>query len=153
MNEDLMKIILFASIGSFHSDSCIRMAEQLATAYMARLKILVVIPFDTLGLDVANDVVDEATVARCEDALRKIKGELGDRGIRVDVGLRLGRPVEEIVQYAVENSAQNIMLGYKSKSLLSHYSAASIARKLLRRCPSCAVTLVANDRKEISVEI
>ncbi|WP_251328361.1 universal stress protein [Haloplanus pelagicus] len=109
--------ILLATDGSIASRDATAHAIGLADLHDAMLHALYVVDSDVYSAYSGDEYVDEhegpehGLEEAGEDALATVTDRAADRGVEVIETLRHGRPHEEIVDYADEESVDLIVLG------------------------------------------
>jgi nucleotide-binding universal stress UspA family protein len=73
--------------------------------------------------------------------LESLEADFAARGQAVHLALKIGNPIDEIVQYATEYNVGQIVIGCAFKSLFERWTTRAILHRLVRLAP-CPVTLV-----------
>jgi nucleotide-binding universal stress UspA family protein len=136
-----MKYVLAVYDGSEVSYSSVLLAAEVASRNGVRLHVLSVVSLPAVGLDIATDSAIAASVDSRQYLLESLKADLAARGQYVQLALKIGNPVDEIVRYATEFNVGQIVIGCAFKSLFDRWSARAILHRLVRLAP-CPVTLV-----------
>ena len=139
-----MKYVLAVYDGSEVSYRSVLLAAEVASRNGVRLHVLSVVPLPSLGLDIATDSAIAASVDSRQHLLETLKDDFAGRGQYVQLALKIGNPVEEIVRYATEFNVGQIVIGCAFRSLLGRWSARAFLHRLVRLAP-CPVTLVKDD--------
>jgi nucleotide-binding universal stress UspA family protein len=77
---------------------------------------------------------------QCNIYLGDVEKQLRDRGFSVRVESRLGKPAEEIINYANENNVDLIIMASHGRAGVSRWAYGSVADKVLRS--SCVPVLL-----------
>ncbi|GAB7523248.1 universal stress protein [Paraburkholderia sp. 2C] len=139
-----MKYVLAVYDGSEVSYRSVLLAAEIALRNSVRLHVLSVVPLPAIGLDIATDSAIAASVDSRQHLLEALKADFAARGQYVQLALKIGNPVDEIVQYATEFNVGQIVIGCAFKSLFDRWSARALLHRLVRLAP-CPVTMIKDD--------
>ncbi|PUE33250.1 universal stress protein [Limnohabitans sp. Hippo4] len=138
--------IVLAYDGSQASQEALLNCKDLSQWHQAQVHLLAVVPYDlvALGPETAyyNDEQNKAEHDRFLNVLNDGVAQLSQIGIKASGQLRRGDPVDQIVHYAQEISAELIILGHKHRdSWIERWWRGSISKALIEHSP-CSVLVV-----------
>jgi nucleotide-binding universal stress UspA family protein len=136
-----MKYVLAVYDGSEVSYGGVLLAAEVASRNGVRLHVLSVVPLPKIGLDIATDSAIAASVDSRQYVLESLEADFAARGQSVHLALKIGNPVDEIVQYATEYNVGQIVIGCALRSLFERWTTRAILHRLVRLAP-CPVTFV-----------
>lgn len=114
-------------------------AARLAREWGASLRIVYVVPVDDGWLQIGREEfrdLDKSLQEQATHQLRAIATNLPHR-ITAEIGVRIGRPAEEIAATAAETKTDLIILSTHGRTGLDRYFVGSVAERLVRlaACP------------------
>jgi nucleotide-binding universal stress UspA family protein len=126
----------------------LRHATALARVFKARLKVIHVVPHvfgEAESLyGAAPWLVTPEVRTRAEEDLKAFLAPLREARINHESEVREGDPWREILEAALETSADFVVMGTHGRGGLDHYLLGSVAEKLVRKL-SCPVMTVAHE--------
>jgi nucleotide-binding universal stress UspA family protein len=139
------KTILFATDFSDASELPLEYARSLAVRFGARLQLLHVLeePFP-MGSEVYVAELPEFRERRMADAQQRL-GEIMGRVAELDVTseVLVGSPARQIVQAALDNHADLIVMGTHGRGAVAHLLMGSVAERVVRTAPCPVLTVKA----------
>ena len=138
--------IVLAYDGSHASQEALLNCKELSQWHQSNVHLLAVVPYDLVSIgpesayysDEHNKVEHDRYVKVLNDGI----SQLSKTGINAQGELRRGDPVDQIVQYATEISAELIILGHKHRdSWIERWWRGSISKALIEESP-CSVLVV-----------
>jgi nucleotide-binding universal stress UspA family protein len=132
----MYKNIVLAYDGSQASQEALLNCKDLSQWQQAHVHLLAVVPYDlvSMGPEIEHD--------RFVKILNDGVSQLTQTGVSATGELRKGDPVDQIVQYASEISADLIILGHKHRdSWIERWWRGSISKALIEHSP-CNVLVV-----------
>lgn len=138
--------IVLAYDGSHASQEALLNCKELSQWHQSNVHLLAVVPYDlvAIGPETAyyseehNKVEHDRYVKVLNDGI----SQLSKTGINAQGELRIGDPVDQIVQYATEISAELIILGHKHRDgWIERWWRGSISKALIEESP-CSVLVV-----------
>ncbi len=130
-------------VGIDWSSASLKAAERaadLAYKMEAELTLLTVVPPPTvfLGGLLTPEIVDttplaEATREKLDQLAEKLR--VGREGLKVNYDVIIGEPGDELVEYAVDNGYDLIVLGKRKLSGLERFILGSVTKKVLEKSP------------------
>lgn len=138
--------IVLAYDGSLASQQALLNCKDLSQWQHAQVHLLAVVPFALASIGPESAIYDEEQYRLEEENLRTTLQEgvdqLASTGIATQGKLCQGDPVDQIVQYAHEISADLIMVGHKHRNnWLERWWRGSISKALIELSP-CSVLVV-----------
>lgn len=138
--------IVLAYDGSQASQEALLNCKDLSQWQQARIHLLAVIPYDlvSIGPETAyySEEHNKVEDARYAKILNEGVSQLTQTGVTALGQLRKGDPVDQIVLYANEISADLIILGHKHRdSWIERWWRGSISKVLIEHSP-CSVLVV-----------
>jgi nucleotide-binding universal stress UspA family protein len=136
--------LLVAMDFSDHASHALRWGASLAARYGARITLLHVIPATveevaTHGSDWEQVIID--LTAKVEAQLEEIALTTLEESLSVDVKVAVGKPAEEILRVARQETVDFIVMGTHGHTGLHHILLGSTAETVLRTAP-CPVLMV-----------
>ena len=142
MTRELWRTILVPHDFSSSANFAAAIARDEAKAHGGRLLLLHVcdLPLD-LGPDTMLIVGHEAdgpismrhfAMSGAEAHLRDIAERLGRDGVSAEVFVRVGKPADEIQQFAVEHGVDVIVMGTHGRTGIRHLIAGSVTERVVR---------------------
>lgn len=148
--------IIAATDFSEDSTNAFAFAEELARKFSAEIIVVhvdqplapVMVSELNPGLDVGtmNRIAEEQRLLAVRE-LDQITGRLRDNGLKARSLLRVGAPFLEIINAAVNESADLIVLGTHGRSGLAHVLMGSVAERVVRKAHCPVLTIRHPDRK------
>lgn len=142
--------ILFPTDFSELSQAAEQSACDLADRFGAELHVLHVlsdvfltIPQTAAALLISPDAL-EGEVAGAEEAIQKVPPSVWASGRKVVRAVRIGSTYGTIVEYALENAIDLIVLGTHGHTGLKHVLLGSVAERVVQHAP-CSVLTVPSD--------
>ena len=150
-----LKTVLVATDFSELSEVAVRYGRALADSSHASLHILHVVP-DSMALPWATlaDGLAMADVQRQweREANERLQRMLPEReALHTTLVTRTGDPVRQITSYAVETSADLVVLGTHGRGPVAHMLMGSVAERVVRTAP-CPVLTVRHPQHEFVSE-
>jgi nucleotide-binding universal stress UspA family protein len=152
-----LRTVLVATDFSEPSQVAVRYGRALAEAFDASLHILHVVP-DSMALPWATmaDGLAMADVQRqwereANERLRQMLPEVEREHLHAVLTTRAGDPVRQITSYAVEISADLVVLGTHGRGPVAHMLMGSVAERVVRTAP-CPVLTVRHPQHEFISE-
>jgi nucleotide-binding universal stress UspA family protein len=152
-----LKTVLVATDFSEPSEVAVRYGRALADAFHASLHILHVVP-DSMALPWATmaDGLAMADVQRqwerdASQRLQRMLPESEREALHATLVTRAGDPVRQITSYAVETSADLVVLGTHGRGPVAHMLMGSVAERVVRTAP-CPVLTVRHPQHEFVSE-
>lgn len=138
--------IVLAYDGSRASQEALINCKDLSQWHKARVHLLAVIPYDlvAIGPETAyySEEHNKIEHDRYVEILNNGVSQLTQTGVSAQGELRQGDPVDQIVQFATEISADLILLGHKHRdSWIERWWRGSISKVLIEYSP-CSVLVV-----------
>ena len=139
----MYKNIVLAYDGSVASQEALINCKDLSQWNKSNVHLLAVIPFDLVSIGPETAYYSEENNKIEHDRFTQILNDgvsqLSKSGISVQGELRKGDPVDQIVEYATEISADLIILGHKHRdSWIERWWRGSISKVLIEHAP-CSV--------------
>ena len=139
----MFKHILLATDGSAASGHAARLAVQLAHEHRARLTALFVVdPYPYLGIGQANPLGFHAYMAQAQEHAARAHAEIEalcraeDRAVELQVRLAEdATPAAGIVQTAVADKADLIVIGSHGRSGIARLMLGSVANQVVAQSP------------------
>ncbi|SOE88625.1 Nucleotide-binding universal stress protein, UspA family [Caballeronia arationis] len=144
-----MRCIVVAYNGSECALGAALFAKDMAQQRGARLHILTVARVPSVGFDACMNEIMEQRIAHWEEALRALKARLPDTQDTIRLSLRTGDPWREIVDYAAEHCAGEIVVGCR-RYWLGRWPASHVVRRVVAHA-RCAVTVVPKPGRALPV--
>ena len=130
-------------VGIDWSNASLKAAERaadLAYKMEAELTLLTVVPPPTvfLGELLTPEIIDTSPLA---EATREKLGQLAEKlkagreGLKVNYDVIIGEPGDELVEYAVDNGYDLVVLGKRKLSGLERFILGSVTKKVLEKSP------------------
>ena len=152
-----LKTVLVATDFSEPSEVAVRYGRALADAFHASLHILHVVP-DSMALPWATraDGLAMADVQRqwereANQRLQRMLPKQEREALHATLVTRAGDPVRQITSYAVETSADLVVLGTHGRGPVAHMLMGSVAERVVRTAP-CPVLTVRHPQHEFVSE-
>jgi nucleotide-binding universal stress UspA family protein len=152
-----LKTVLVATDFSEPSEVAVRYGRALADAFHASLHILHVVP-DSMALPWATmaDGLAMADVQRqwereANERLQRMLPESEREALHATLVTRAGDPVRQITSYALETSADLVVLGTHGRGPVAHMLMGSVAERVVRTAP-CPVLTVRHPQHEFVSE-
>jgi len=130
-------------VGIDWSNASLKAAERaadLAYKMEAELTLLTVVPPPTvfLGELLTPEIIDttplaKATREKLEQLAEKLKANR--EGLKVNYEVIIGEPGDELVEYAVDNGYDLVVLGKRKLSGLERFILGSVTKKVLEKSP------------------
>lgn len=143
--------ILLPTDFSEHSRAAEKAACDLADQYGAELHVLHVlhdflltVPQTAAALLVPPQTLEDE-VTHAEKGIQQIPSSVWAIGKKVERAVRIGSVYDTIVQYALENGIDLIVLGTHGRTGLRHILLGSVAERVVQHAP-CSVLAVRPDR-------
>jgi nucleotide-binding universal stress UspA family protein len=136
--------ILVPTDFSSDSDQALRWGTSLAENYGAQLLLLHVLPPAVEGVSMHGSEGEQLMMdleAKVEGQLQELVLEELQKGFPVDLKVGLGKPAEEILRVAREESVDLIVMGTHGHSELRHLLLGSTAESVFHHAP-CPVFMV-----------
>lgn len=133
-----MRYILAGFNGSSCSLNAVLHANEMANQSGARLHVLTVATFPTVGFEVCVDDLVEQHLSHCEVLIAALKPRLDSPDARVT--LSIGHPAAEIVRYAREFGIDHIVVGCRGQ-WFGRWPSSATVRQVLAQAP-CRVTVL-----------
>jgi nucleotide-binding universal stress UspA family protein len=76
--------------------------------------------------------IKDYAVRQAEEHLADISARLGKDGVAATTFIRLGKPEEEIIEFAKQNSVDLIVMGTHGRTGLEHMLVGSVAERVVR---------------------
>ena len=132
---------LVAYDGSDEAKLALNRAIEDATLKGAEITILEVIEVEIGRYKMYGDPIHEAKkeAKKALKALEKLKEQLDVPELNIEVKVRIGHPVEEILNEAEESSVDTIYIGSKGLSGLSRMLLGSVAEAITRHASTSVV--------------
>jgi nucleotide-binding universal stress UspA family protein len=130
----------------------IRAAQNGSTS---EIHLINVQPLVMLGDFVLNEIVQvekRAQLAVGEQVIERARRLLGKNGIACKAAVRFGRPAITIVQYAREQCIDAIVMGMRSRSLVSRLLRRSVAAEVARMADVPVTILKAHDGPRVTLQ-
>jgi universal stress protein A len=142
----IWKTILVPHDFSSSANHAVAIARDEAKAHGAKMILLhvidlpfslkpetVIVPDDT-GAPIN---VRDYAVRQAEDHLADLAARVAKDGVTATTFIRLGKPEDEIVKFAVENKVDLIAMGTHGRTGLAHMLVGSVAERVVRtsKCP------------------
>lgn len=133
-NERLRRILV-AYDGSQASEKALEMGLSIASTLDSRVQVLSVIqpPEPTTSVEL-HAVLDDAR-QHYERALRKIADSASGNGLKVETGIVVGHPAEQIIQWAEKNHSDLIVVGHRGISKFKNLVMGSVCERVLTYAP------------------
>lgn len=94
------------------------------------------------GINLAQEKIRSLRSEVRKEISDEVVDMLDEAGVEYDTEIVFGEPANEIVEYAVENDMEGIIIGSHGRSGVSRMFLGSVAEKVVRRAPM-PVTVVA----------
>ena len=138
--------IVLAYDGSLASQEALLNCKELSQWHKSNVHLLAVVPYDLVAIGPESAYYNEEHNKVAHDRYVKVLNDgisqLSKTGINAQGELRRGDPVDQIVQYATEISAELIILGHKHRdSWIERWWRGSISKVLIEESP-CSVLVV-----------
>lgn len=138
--------IVLAYDGSLASQEALLNCKELSQWHQSNVHLLAVVPYDLVAIGPESAYYSEEHNKVEHDRYVKVLNDgisqLSKTGINAQGELRRGDPVDQIVQYATEISAELIILGHKHRdSWIERWWRGSISKALIEESP-CSVLVV-----------
>lgn len=138
--------IVLAYDGSLASQEALLNCKELSQWHQSKVHLLAVVPYDLVAIGPESAYYNEEHNKVEHDRYVKVLNDgisqLSKTGINAQGELRRGDPVDQIVQYATEISAELIILGHKHRdSWIERWWRGSISKALIEESP-CSVLVV-----------
>lgn len=138
--------IVLAYDGSLASQEALLNCKELSQWHKSNVHLLAVVPYDLVAIGPESAYYSEEHNKVEHDRYVKVLNDgisqLSKTGINAQGELRRGDPVDQIVQYATEISAELIILGHKHRdSWIERWWRGSISKALIEESP-CSVLVV-----------
>jgi nucleotide-binding universal stress UspA family protein len=121
----------------------------------SEIHLINVQPLVMQGDFVLNEIVQiekRAQLAVGEQVIERARRLLGKNGIACEAAVRFGRPATTIVQYAREQCIDAIVMGMRSRSLVSRLLRRSVAADVARMADVPVIILKTHDGLGITVQ-
>lgn len=138
--------IVLAYDGSLASQEALLNCKELSQWHKSNVHLLAVVPYDLVAIGPESAYYSEEHNKVEHDQYVKVLNDgisqLSKTGINAQGELRRGDPVDQIVLYATEISAELIILGHKHRdSWIERWWRGSISKVLIEESP-CSVLVV-----------
>ena len=138
--------IVLAYDGSHASQEALLNCKELSLWHQSNVHLLAVVPYDLVAIGPESAYYSEEHNKVEHDRYVKVLNDgisqLSKTGINAQGELRRGDPVDQIVQYATEISAELIILGHKHRDgWIERWWRGSISKALIEESP-CSVLVV-----------
>lgn len=138
--------IVLAYDGSLASQEALLNCKELSQWHKSNVHLLAVVPYDLVAIGPESAYYSEEHNKVEHDRYVKVLNDgisqLSKTGINAQGELRRGDPVDQIVLYATEISAELIILGHKHRdSWIERWWRGSISKVLIEESP-CSVLVV-----------
>lgn len=135
--------IVLAYDGSLASQEALLNCKELSQWHQSNVHLLAVVPYDLVAIGPESAYYSEEHNKVEHDRYVKVLNDgisqLSKTGINAQGELRRGDPVDQIVQYATEISAELIILGHKHRNgWIERWWRGSISKALIEESP-CSV--------------
>jgi universal stress protein A len=148
-----LKQVLVATDFSDAADAALRYGRALAHAFGATLHVIHVVP-DPLSLP-WNGVPEGTALGALQQeweghARDRIAMGISDRDqavLRVQIAVRTGEPVRQIVDYAIGHGIDLIVLGTRGRGPVAHLLLGSVAERTVRYAPCPVLTIRPNQHE------
>ena len=134
--------IVLAYDGSLASQEALLNCKELSQWHKSNVHLLAVVPYDLVAIGPESAYYSEEHNKVEHDRYVKVLNDgisqLSKTGINAQGELRRGDPVDQIVQYATEISAELIILGHKHRDSWIERWWGSISKALIEESP-CSV--------------
>jgi nucleotide-binding universal stress UspA family protein len=151
MTRDLFRTILVPHDFSASANHAAAIARDEARQRGGRLLLLHVcdLPLDlgpdTMLISVAGSespiTMRHYAMSSAEAHLRDLAARLAQDGVEAEVFVRVGKPVEEINQFAAEHAADLIVMGTHGRTGIRHVLAGSVTERVVRSSPVPVLTV------------
>ena len=140
-----MNKILVPVDGSKEANAAAAWALKAAAAFGASVTLLHVydiLPEDAMGLaDLSSDAILASIEHQAAPSFDSAKAVMGDHEIEIDTISVIGRTADEIINVALTNGFNHIVMGRRGLSQLRGLLLGSVSEKVTRRA-HCAVTVL-----------
>lgn len=136
--ESAMKVVV-AYDGSEHAHKAVDQLKLLSGPVDAVLVSVVRGP--ALGIRGTAIEVDQSEIDAARDALQKVAKELAAAGRTVQTKLMMGEPADALIDEAIEQKADLIILGTRGLNLAKRIVMGSVSTNVLHHAP-CSVLVV-----------
>lgn len=139
----MFRRILVPTDGSDGAQSVIDRAVDIAATYGASIDALFVADarIESVVPEEARDAVSSAMHHEGEAATSVIAAAAGDRDVEIHTIIREGVPHNAILQHAVENDVDLIVMGTHGRSGLERQLIGSVAERIVRLSPIPVMTI------------
>lgn len=135
--------ILVAHDGSAHAGKALQEASNIALLMAAEITILNVAP--NLCLSEVSDsecsLISNSLHSEAEGAMKKVADELATKGIKAEIVIKIGHPVEMIVDTAKEIGADLIVIGSHGRHGAKRFLLGGVSAKVVEHAP-CHVLVI-----------
>jgi nucleotide-binding universal stress UspA family protein len=147
LEESVFGSIVVGTDGSGRAEKAVKEAIDLAKSEGARLYIVTAFSesqpiWETIRSSARVDDVDVREVA--EKVLARAARKAADDGVEVDYAARQGDPADVILDVAIENDADLIVVGNKGMTGAKRYLLGSVPNKVSHHA-TCSVMVVRTD--------
>ena len=91
--------------------------------------------------------IKDYAVAQAEDHLKDLSARLAKDGVTPQTFIRVGKPDDEIVRFALENGVDLIVMGTHGRTGLAHMLVGSVAERVVRSSTVPVLTIRAEGSK------
>ena len=134
----MVKHLMVAFDGSDESRRALRWALGLAKQTSAKVDVVAVVRPPEIGADVET----EAWIDRSRAHYKHLLAELpDDTSVKLRTHILVGHPAEQLLRYAEGHGVDHIVVGQRSRSVVSRWWMGSVSRQV-RDHATCSVTTV-----------
>ncbi len=137
----MIKKILLAYDGSEPSDKAFDFSVDLAARYQAALYVLTVAQVPEFGEDVETEAVIEHSRNYHQGLLDGLKQRTDRLGIEAHLGIAIGHPAQQILDYAEQQGVDLIVLGHRGRGAFDRWRLGSVTHRVISYA-ECAVMVV-----------
>lgn len=135
--------ILVAHDGSEQSDKALKRASEIAVATKSSINILSVVP-DLCMMELSDDdckKMYEIMTMESKKRLESAKTRLSKKGLKINIEVTFGNPVETIIKNCTEKKIDMVVVGSHGRHGAKKFLLGSVSSKIVQHAP-CEVLVV-----------
>ena len=141
MIDHVIEHILVPYDGSPSAKKAFLFALDFSKKYNSRITILSIAHYPESTSDIDVDTVLEIEKGKIGTLFKTLKERAEIENVDPEFVIKVGKPAEQIISYAMENKIDHIVMGHENNKVITQLFIGSVAKHIIDNC-TCGITII-----------